>query len=137
VSIEINEEQVAKAAQDLQAQCFGLASASGWWTDPETGKDVRTWPDGTLKLWIAAKLALVHSEVSEALEGLRKGQMDDKLPHRSMLEVELADTVIRIFDLAGGLGLDMGGAIAEKLRYNASRADHRMESRRAAGGKAF
>jgi len=54
-----------------------------------------------------------------------------------MLEVELADAVIRIFDMAGGLNLDLGGAIAEKLQYNASRADHKPENRRQPGGKAF
>jgi NTP pyrophosphatase (non-canonical NTP hydrolase) len=63
--------------------------------------------------------------------------MDDHLPLRSMLEVELADAVIRIADLAGALDLDLGGAIAEKLAYNAKRADHNPENRAAAGGKAY
>jgi hypothetical protein len=54
-----------------------------------------------------------------------------------MLEVELADAVIRIFDMAGGLGLDVGGAIAEKLVYNGKRADHKPENRRDVGGKKF
>jgi hypothetical protein len=40
-------------------------------------------------------------------------------------------------DMAGGLGLDVPGAIAEKLAYNQSRADHKPEARAAAGGKAF
>jgi hypothetical protein len=71
------------------------------------------------------------------MEGARKGLMDDKLPHRPMLEVELADAVIRIFDMAGGLHLDLGGAIAEKLAYNASRADHKPENRIKPGGKTF
>lgn len=62
---------------------------------------------------------------------------DMKLPHRTMLEVELADCVIRIFDMSGGLGLDVAGAIAEKLAFNATREDHQLESRRALGGKKF
>ena len=82
-------------------------------------------------------LCLVHSEISEAMEGHRKLLPDDKLPHRSMLEVELADAVIRIFDMAGGLGLDVAGAIAEKLQFNATRADHKIDNRRAVGGKKF
>ena len=82
-------------------------------------------------------LCLVHSEISEAMEGHRKRLMDDKLPHRTMLEVELADAAIRIFDMAGGLGLDVAGAIAEKLQYNATRADHKIENRQALGGKKF
>jgi hypothetical protein len=54
-----------------------------------------------------------------------------------MFEVELADAVIRIFDLAGGYGLDLGGALAEKLEYNASRADHKPENRKDLFGKKF
>jgi NTP pyrophosphatase (non-canonical NTP hydrolase) len=85
----------------------------------------------------AEMIALMHSELSEALEGLRKSLMDDHLPHRMMVEVELADTLIRIFDFAGGYGLDLGGALIEKLEYNAQRADHKLEARKAEGGKAF
>ena len=63
--------------------------------------------------------------------------MDDKLPHRKMVEVELADAVIRIFDLAGAMEMDLGGALVEKLVYNTSREDHKKENREAAGGKKF
>lgn len=68
-----------------------------------------------------AKIALMHSELSEAAEGVRKDAMDDKLTHRKALEVELADTVIRILDFAGYYSLDLGGAIIEKLEYNLGR----------------
>ncbi len=104
---------------------------AGWWTDPKTGesiKDTRNVPE---------MLMLIVSEVAEALEGLRKDLPDDKLPHRKMFEVELADTCIRIFDLAGAKGLDLDGAIAEKRAYNAHRADHKIENRLKPGGKAF
>jgi NTP pyrophosphatase (non-canonical NTP hydrolase) len=86
---------------------------------------------------IGELLCLVHSEVSEAMEGARKNLMDDKLPHRKMLEVELADTLIRIFDIAGSQGLDLGGAIAEKRNYNATRKDHKIENRLQDKGKKF
>lgn len=112
-------------------------AAAKWWIDKETGKDVRHLPQNQLNLWISAKLMLIVSEAAEANEGLRKDKMDDHLPHRKMLEVELADVVIRTFDLAGGLGLDLSGAILEKLEYNAQRADHKPENRAAAGGKSF
>lgn len=45
--------------------------------------------------------------------------------------------MIRIFDMAGGLGLDVAGALVEKLAYNATRDDHKPENRRAEGGKRF
>lgn len=66
-------------------------------------------------------LALVHSEISEALEADRKNLMDDKITHRSGIEVELADAMIRILDYAGANNLDLGGAIEEKLAYNKTR----------------
>lgn len=82
-------------------------------------------------------IALCHSELSEALEGHRKDLMDDKLPHRKMAEVELADCIIRIFDLACGFGFDLGGAFAEKMAYNAVREDHKLENRMKEGGKKY
>lgn len=82
-------------------------------------------------------LCLIHSEISEALEGYRKDQMDDHLPHRKMIEVELADALIRIFDLGGALDLDLGGAFAEKFHYNQTRSDHKVENRAKSGGKKF
>lgn len=139
----LNTEQVRLAAGVIQRQCHGLAKASGWWTDLMTGRSLvgeyvyMQTPDRVPPRNIGELLCLVHSEVSEAMEGARKGLMDDKLPHRPMLEVELADAVIRCFDMAGGLGLDLSGAIAEKLAFNASRSDHKIENRAAEGGKKF
>jgi NTP pyrophosphatase (non-canonical NTP hydrolase) len=122
---------VIHAADTLQNACHGAAFKSGWWQNNQ-GQDIRDNP-----LTFSNKLMLTVSELSEAMEADRKGLMDDKLPHRSGREVELADAVIRIFDLAGGYGLDLAGAIAEKLEYNAQRADHKIENRKAAGGKAY
>ena len=73
------------------------------------------------KAYNAQAIALMHSELSEALEADRKDLMDDKLTHRKGLEVELADAVIRIMDFSQGKNLDVDGAIAEKLNYNKTR----------------
>ena len=54
-----------------------------------------------------------------------------------MAEVELADALIRIFDYAGGFGYDLGGALIEKMQFNASRRDHTHEARLEEGGKKF
>ena len=86
---------------------------------------------------VGTLLALIHSEISEALEGFRKDLWDDHLPNRKMAEVELADAVIRIFDLAERSGFDIGNAILEKHKYNMIRADHKMENRMKPGGKKF
>lgn len=101
---------------------------AGWYKDPKTGRKLKSRN-------VMEMLCLVHSEVSEAAEGYRKNLMDDKLPHRKMLEVELADVLIRIFDLAGYQELDLGGALIEKMEYNASRADHKLAARALPGGK--
>lgn len=109
----------------LVRMCHERSSSAGWWKNQDISN-----PNV-----VAAKLALVHSEISEALEGHRKGLMDDHLPDKPMVIVELADAVIRICDLAGALGLNLGEAITAKLEYNRHRADHKPEARAAAGGK--
>jgi len=122
----LSEQSIA--LNSMVSECHGRSVRAGWYNDLKTG-DPLTRNVGEL-------LALVHSEVSEALEGHRKNLNDSHLPARKAIEVELADAVIRIFDLAGYLNLDLGGAYVEKLLYNARRADHKPEVR-ANGGKAF
>ncbi len=114
----------------INALCADVHEANKkWWIDLESGL--------ALKRNVPEMLMLVVSEISEAMEGHRKSAKDDKLPWRSMLEVELADAVIRIFDIAAGLDLDLGGAFVEKMAYNAQREDHKLENRRAEGGKKY
>lgn len=137
---ELDGVFIRNAAFQLQDACHGASVSAGWWLDLKTGESLRDQIRGGSrygKALFAEKLTLIHSEISEAMEGHRKGLQDDKLPHRPMAEVELADAVIRIFDLAGAMGYDLGGAIAEKLAFNAQRPDHKLEARAAAGGKSY
>lgn len=124
-----NELHPYIALNELSAICHGIAVKSGWWNDLRTGERLNR-NKGEL-------LCLIHSEISEAMEGERKNLQDDKLPHRKMAEVELADALIRIFDYAGAFDYDLGGAVMEKLAYNQKRADHKPENRLKDGGKAF
>ena len=97
----------------LAKHCHNEAKQAGWHDTPRE--------DGTM-------LALIHSEISEALEELCKNQMDDHLPHRPMAEVELADALIRILDFVGMRGYDLGGVVQERLDYNRTRSDHKKEN---------
>jgi NTP pyrophosphatase (non-canonical NTP hydrolase) len=120
-----NNDSASLGLNKLARDCH--ADNQHWWHHPATGEKLDR-NKGEL-------LMLIVSEVSEAMEGERKGLMDDKLPHRKMAEVELADALIRIFDYAGAFGFDLDGAVSEKRAYNKNRADHKPAARMAAGGK--
>jgi NTP pyrophosphatase (non-canonical NTP hydrolase) len=130
--MRISEGALEDSLWDIQSVIHSAAVEAGWWNDLNTGEHITNNP-----LTFSNKLMLIVSECAEAMEGDRKDLMDDKLPHRKMREVELADAVIRAFDLAGGYNMDLAGAIVEKLKYNKTREDHQIENRKQAGGKAF
>lgn len=100
-----------------------------WWRHPKTGRRI--------KRNKAEMIALMHSELSEALEAVRKDAMDSHLVQWKGEEIEMADTVIRIFDYCEGHGLHLGEAIMAKLFFNYHRADHKPENRIKSGGKKF
>lgn len=111
-----------KQLNDYVNICHKAARDAGWHDTPRE--------DGTFFM-------LMVSEIAEAMEGDRKDLMDDKLPHRKMAEVELADAFIRICDYCGLKGYDLEGAVAEKMAYNAHREDHKRENRAKEGGKKY
>lgn len=120
--------EIAYSADLLTDACHLASKRAGWWEGINPRDPYVT----------ATKLMLAVSELAEAMEGARKGLMDDKLPDCEMLEVELADCAIRVFDLAGALGYsNFGGTLARKMLFNATRADHKVENRAAEGGKKF
>lgn len=131
---------MSKSIGEWSREVHRLAVEKGWHERPMRDAQGHVNVDA-----VAAKLALIHSEVSEALEALRDSPNAPR--HLGMpadlaafavapsgkpegFEVELADAVIRILDLAESLGLDIESAMKWKHEYNASRP-HRH------GGKAL
>jgi hypothetical protein len=122
--------ELERSVNALVAICHKMNAH--WWIDPITKEDLRN-----KDLIVPTKLMLTVSELCEAMEADRKDLMDDKLPHRLGIEVELADALIRIGDLGGALKLNIGAAAREKSAFNLIRPDHKHEHRAKKGGKKY
>ncbi len=139
MSVAPSSEDLLPAINSLGASMVGLRHIqqichvqqrnNGWWDVDADGKVIDR-NHGEI-------FALIISEVTEALDGDRKNKDDDHVAGRKNVEVELADAVCRIFDAAQAWGLDIAGALTDKLAYNADRADHKPENRAKEGGKKY
>lgn len=82
------------------------------------------WYDGPGERNIGEQLMLVVTEVAEAMEDLRDGKMAisyDENRKPTGFPIEIADVMIRLFDLAGYLRIDLDDAVDTKIAYNETR----------------
>lgn len=99
---------------ELIAESHGTAVSKGWWSRPEDDN-------------VPTKLALCHSELSEALEEYRYGRdpaeiiVDNGKPVG--FAIEIADAVIRMADFCGRWNIPLEEALRVKLAYNRTRGD--------------
>ena len=84
----------------LIKECHRIAKTKGWWKWERN--------DGEL-------IALMHSELSEALEAMRNCGSKDEIAE------ELADCCIRIFDYCGARDIDLADTLLKKIKYNKTR----------------
>lgn len=114
--------------RDLQRKVHQNSRDKGWWPslDEQTDEGNAGVPDTNE---ILAKLCLAHSELSEAVEAIRSGDVEMRFetdkqgndkPEGAV--VEMADAVIRVLDLCEALGLDLQWAMIAKMRYNETRS---------------
>ena len=133
---ESRQEVLLSALHILTAHCYATAVDKGWWEKYE-GAPAKWLPEV-----ISSKIALMHSELSEALEELRnrsdlglkpyftKGELRIEIVSEGLrvnakpegMAAELADAIIRICDLAAWLNLDLAQAIMWKMKYNNTRS---------------
>lgn len=119
------EKEIIGVIQLLCFQAHENAIAKGWWEERQKlqeAADAAGLGPFAQKLIEAQLIALTHSELSEGLEGLRKDLQDDHLPEFLMIEAELADACIRIFDHAERYGYRLGEAIIAKMAFNKTRS---------------
>ena len=105
-------------SESVFATCIRVACQEAHRISQEHG----FWEGGLFNF--AEKIALMHSELSEALEANRGGTVnapDKHCPEFTNLEIEFADLLIRVFDLSGFMVLRLGEAIEAKMKVNESR----------------
>ena len=93
------------AFNQLSSMIYFWMQKQGFWTSDNVGE----------------KIALIHSELSEALEAHRKDLQSEHIPHLKGISEELADAVIRIFDLSAAMGIPLGDVLVQKMLFNLNR----------------
>lgn len=121
-----------KELDNLAVHYHNESARRGWWDELiEVQNHLPGHLKGKVEAWfLATKIALIHAEASELLEGLRRGDFKNEAE-------EAADIFIRLADYCGRRNIQLGSATAAKGKVNQTRPDHDPEARAKPGGKAF
>lgn len=102
------EAMLREALSDYGRRCFNNSAEHGFWDEgPARNK--------------GEMIALMHSELSEMLEGVRKPSADSHCPEYSNEAIEAADLLIRLLDYAHGWEIPLGEAMIAKMEFNKGR----------------
>lgn len=117
--------------EDRQEQAYKTSASKGWHEHPMCAKrgvkahGAQKPPEGVNHYIVGTKVALIHAEVSEAMECVRENdwlpRIDEETGKPEGFAIEMADAVIRIMDTMESLGLSLEQAIRIKMEYNRSR----------------
>lgn len=122
-----SRDAVIGVIKELQVDCYSIAREKGWYDLPEELVRVCTSESVPLgkfaqKATNCMALMLMVSEVAEAMESDREDDpADEHLSDFTGMEVELADVVIRAFNLAESRGFRLGEALVAKIEMNRTR----------------
>lgn len=120
------QQNFIQSFNELSELAYQNAREKGFWDDRNDLVMVAGEYDPKLgefaeKCVRSMNIALVHSEISEGLEGLRKNLQDDKIPEFTMEEAEYADAIIRIMDMSAARELRVAEALVAKMEMNRGR----------------
>lgn len=125
------DQGIKDALDELVRECYGNSERHGFWKDYKTTRAIIVKSQGACGPGTLAgkyeldtklhKIALIVSELGEAVEGVRKPGFDEHCTIFSNEAIELADVIIRIMDYCGAFGVPIGDAVLAKMRFNATR----------------
>lgn len=103
----VTDDDIIRVLRELQRRAHKNAKAKGFWDNPKA---------------FAVDIALIHSELSEALEADRHGDPpSDHIPEFRGTEEEFGDVLIRVFDVSAKHGMRLGEVVLAKMAFNAGR----------------